>query len=71
LLKYVGKIRFCNVAEDWEKAPEIIVDLQNSQVLVGEICSRNGIPKIKETKIYDIVIIEKVFQFHLSALHSV
>ncbi len=27
LLKYVGKVRVCNVAKYWKKAPEIIVDL--------------------------------------------
>ena len=64
LLQDVREICICNVAQDWEKAPEIIVDLQNLQVLVGEICSRNSIPKIEKTKIYDILLIEEVFQFH-------
>ncbi len=27
LLQYIGKVRVCNVAKDWEKAQEVIVDL--------------------------------------------
>jgi hypothetical protein len=68
LLQNVREIDIVDIPQSGEEFPEIFIDLQNLKVLLGKIGGRNGIREIEETQIYDVVLAEKILNFHVVSL---
>ena len=64
LFQHMGEIDIRDIAQNGGKAPGVAVDFLHFQLVVGVVGRRDRIPEIKETEIDDIVLIEKILNFH-------
>ena len=62
--KHIGEVGLRHVAQDREEAGEVLVDLQDAKVVVGEVGRRDGVAEVEEAEVDNVRLVEKVLDLH-------
>ena len=64
MLQHVREIGVRDVAQHREELAEILVDLENLEIGVGEVGRRDRVAEVEKAQFDNVGLVEKVFDFH-------